>query len=185
MQSAVDALLELAREISLAVLLVLGMPVSAPATVGEASTTPELSFDAGAAYTVAKVVDGDTISVALNGGKKITIRMIGVDTPEVVDPRKPVECFGKEASEQTKKLLTGHEVRLELDSTQGTYDKYNRVLAYVYRDDGLLVNKALIENGFGHEYTYRIPYEFQKQFKAAQKDARDHERGLWAPGVCE
>lgn len=185
MQSAIDTVLSLAREISLAVLLVLGMPAGATATVQEASTTPDISFDAGSVYTVAKVIDGDTISVNLDGGKKFTVRMIGVDTPEVVDPRKPVECFGKEASEQTKKLLTGHEVRLELDSTQGTYDKYNRVLAYVYRDDELLINKALIEQGYGHEYTYRVPYEFQKAFKAAQKDARDHERGLWAPGVCE
>ena len=55
-------------------------------------------------YQVIKVVDGDTITIDLNG-KAETIRLIGINTPETVDPRKPVECFGVEASNKAKELL--------------------------------------------------------------------------------
>src|SRR6478672_4300390 len=62
--------------------------------------------------TVLKVVDGDTIHVSANG-KKLKIRMIGLDTPETVDPRKPVQCFGREASAQAKTILGGQSVYLQ------------------------------------------------------------------------
>ena len=72
---------------------------------------------------VVKVVDGDTIDVQI--GEKIErVRMIGVDTPETVDPRKTAQCFGKEASNKTKEMLGGKNVRLESDSTQDDRDKY-------------------------------------------------------------
>lgn len=182
-----DAFLEslgwAAREVGLALLFMLGMSVPqqvATSTVNYEDAVPQ----SGVNYSVTKVVDGDTISIDL-GGVKRTVRMIGLNTPETVDPRRPVECFGKEASSKMKELLSGREVRLEFDASQGTYDKYHRLLAYVYRDDGVLINKYMIEEGYGHEYTYNVPYEFQKTFKQAERDAKFHEKGLWAPGVCE
>jgi micrococcal nuclease len=132
---------------------------------------------------VVHIVDGDTIDVEIDGEKK-RIRLIGADTPEVVDPRKTVQCFGVEASEKTKSLLTGKTVRLETDPTQGDKDIYGRLLRYVYLEDGTLVNKLLISEGFAHEYTYKIPYRFQKEFKKAEKDAENGKVGLWADGVC-
>jgi micrococcal nuclease len=133
---------------------------------------------------VVKVVDGDTLSVRL-GGEIVTVRMIGIDTPETVDPRKPVECFGKEASDYAKMLLDGRMVHIEQDPTQGELDKYGRLLAYVYLENDLLVNHALIENGYAHEYTYNIPYRYQKEFQTAEEEARAAKRGLWADGACE
>jgi micrococcal nuclease len=120
----------------------------------------------------------------------VRVRLIGLDTPEVVDPRKPVQCFGKEASAEMKKITGAGYARLELDPSQGTYDKYGRLLAYVYiplnsKQEGLLVNKYMIDEGYGHEYTYDIPYKYQKDFKAAERSARESGKGLWAPGVCE
>lgn len=135
-------------------------------------------------YQVIKVVDGDTLVINKNGSSE-TVRLIGIDTPETVDPRKTVQCFGKEASDMTKSLLVGRQVRIETDPTQGERDKYDRLLAYVYRDDGLFINKYLIENGYAHEYTYRLPYRYQADFKAAQKIAQTEHRGLWAPDVCD
>ncbi len=82
-------------------------------------------------YSVVKVVDGDTVTLSHND-KKETVRLIGINTPETVDPRKPVECFGKEASAQAKALMTGKNVRIEKDASQGDYDKYERLLAYVF-----------------------------------------------------
>lgn len=135
-------------------------------------------------YDVVKVIDGDTLSVSMEG-KTETIRLIGVNTPETVDPRKSVECFGREASKKAKELLSGRKVRVENDQSQGTRDKYGRMLVYVYREDGLLVNKYLVEHGYAYEYTYNTPYKFQSEFKAAQKSAETNKRGLWADGVCE
>jgi micrococcal nuclease len=134
-------------------------------------------------YYVLKVVDGDTIKINIDG-KTETIRLIGMDTPETVDPRKPVQCFGKEASDKGKELLSGQKVRIETDPTQGDRDRYNRLLAYVYRDDGLFYNKYMIENGYAYEYTYNTPYEYQTEFKKAQDYAMNNNLGLWSPNTC-
>ncbi|MHB1086587.1 MAG: thermonuclease family protein [Minisyncoccota bacterium] len=139
-------------------------------------------------YPIVKVVDGDTIVVSI-AGANTTVRLIGLDTPETVDPRKTVQCFGAEASAEMKKILSGQYVRLEMDPSQGEKDKYGRLLAYVYapanvRPEGILLNIYMIEEGFGHEYTYNIPYKYQTEFKTAEKTAREAKRGLWADGVC-
>lgn len=134
-------------------------------------------------YPVVRVVDGDTIVVHVDGVDE-KIRLIGVNTPETVDPRKTVECFGKEASAFTKKLLENKSVRLERDSTQDNRDKYKRLLRYVFFEDGALFNRELIAEGYAYEYTYKIPYTHQTEFKSAQHDAEQNKRGLWAPDVC-
>jgi micrococcal nuclease len=134
-------------------------------------------------YIVTKVVDGDTIDISYKG-KVERLRLIGINTPEVVDPRKTVECFGREASENAKKLLTGQEVRVAADPSQDARDKYGRLLMYVWRRDGLFYNLEAIKDGFAYEYTYNLPYMYQKDFRAAQKYAQENKAGLWADGVC-
>lgn len=134
-------------------------------------------------YKVAEVVDGDTIKVELNG-KSETVRLIGVDTPETVDPRKTVQCFGQEASNFTKKALSGKSVKLEADPSQGDRDKYSRLLRYVVLEDGANFNKLLLSEGYAYEYTYNIPYKYQAEFKAAQKAAENGSKGLWAASAC-
>ena len=129
-------------------------------------------------YRVIKVVDGDTVTIDMDG-KSTTLRLIGLDTPETLDPRKPVHCFGVEASNKAKEILTGTYVSLETDASQDTYDKYGRLLAYIYLSDGTPFNQYMIEEGYGHEYTYNAAYKYQKQFKAAQKRAEAGEKGLW------
>ncbi len=129
-------------------------------------------------YEVIKVVDGDTFNVKVDG-YTVKVRMIGVDTPETVDPRKVVQCFGKEASNASKQLLSKRTVRLETDPTQGKSDKYGRLLAYAYNDEDIFVNSYLIEKGYAHEYTYNIPYKYQKEFKDLEKQAKEGRFGLW------
>lgn len=133
--------------------------------------------------TVVRVIDGDTI-VVREEGKEVKVRLIGVDTPESVDTRTKVQCFGKEAAAFTTKLLSGEQVRLEPDATQTDTDIYGRLLRYVYIADGQLVNDRLIREGYAHEYTYKIPYQKQVQFREAQKEAREQRRGLWSKEVC-
>jgi micrococcal nuclease len=134
-------------------------------------------------YSVVKVVDGDTIDVDINGQTE-RIRFIGLNTPETVDPRKPVECFGQEASKKMSEMLAGQAVRLEVDSTQGNRDKYNRLLRYIYLKDGTDIVLKMIKEGYGYEYAYELPYQNQKQYDEAEIYARENEQGLWAPGVC-
>ncbi|MFH0892470.1 MAG: thermonuclease family protein [Candidatus Falkowbacteria bacterium] len=164
-----------------------GDQASEPAVV-ENKTEPALAdtaeeSEAPVYYPVVKVVDGDTIDVNIDG-KTERIRFIGLNTPETVDPRKPVECFGKEASIRAGELLSGQEVRLKTDPTQGDRDKYDRLLRYVYLKDGTDIALKLISDGYGYEYAYDLPYKNQDQYNKAEADARENERGLWAPGVC-
>ena len=148
------------------------------------ATTTDVSTETRDVYVVSRVVDGDTIEVTKNGIKE-KVRLIGVNTPETVDPRKKVECFGKEASAYAKEILINQKVTVVPDSTQDTRDRYGRLLAYVYREDGLFVNKHMIAEGYGYEYTYKVPYLFQKEFKEAQLRAQTEGKGLWAEGLCE
>jgi micrococcal nuclease len=136
------------------------------------------NIDSSTLYSVTKVLDGDTFDIKM-GDQNVKVRMLGIDTPETVDPRKVVQCFGKQASDKTKELITGHSVTLQTDTTQGIADKYGRILAYVYRDDGLFINQYLLENGYAHEYTYNVPYQKQKEFKQLAKKAREQKLGLW------
>lgn len=134
-------------------------------------------------FPVIRVIDGDTIIVDIHGIQE-RIRLIGVNTPETVDPRRTVECFGKQASQFLKDTLEGKSVSLATDPTQGDRDKYGRLLRYVFLEDKTFINKIIIKEGYGHEYTYRIPYKYQKEFKQAQENARLEKRGLWAPNAC-
>lgn len=133
-------------------------------------------------FDVVKVIDGDTITIKL-GDKNETIRLIGLDTPETSDPRTGVQCFGKEATAKLKSVI-GKRVSIEKDAKEGERDKYDRLLAYIYSEEGIFLNKYLIEQGFAYEYTYDDPYKYQKEFKAAQADAKAKKRGLWAPDAC-
>lgn len=136
------------------------------------------------AYNVVKVIDGDTVVLNIDGVNE-TVRLIGINTPETVHPSKPVECFGFEASNKAKEILTGEIVFLEKDSTQSERDKYNRLLGYLILSDGTNFNKMMIREGYAYEYTYIVPYKYQAEFKQAQKDAEVGKVGLWADGVCE
>lgn len=147
-------------------------------------STSQRSPDQPEYYRITSVTDGDTLKIDING-KTETLRLIGIDTPETVDPRKPVECFGKEAADYIKGITTGKKVRLEQDSTQSNKDKYNRLLRYVYLEDGTSVNRQMIEGGYAFEYTYDSnPYKYQAEYKASQIAAREGARGLWAKTTC-
>jgi micrococcal nuclease len=153
-----------------------GIPLSSAGQPGQVASRQS--------YPVAKVVDGNTIDVLI-GGVKERIRLIGVNTPETVDPRKPVQCYGPEASAAAKAKLTSASVFLESDSSQDDKDKYDRLLRYVFLADGTDFDEWLIENGYGFEYTYKTPYKYQAQFKAAQQRAKQNGIGLWAVATCD
>ena len=140
-------------------------------------------IDENTLYEVVRVVDGDTIDVSI-GGKNERIRVIGLNTPETVDPRRTVECFGLEATSKAQELLLNKQVRLEADPTQGERDTYGRLLRFVFLEDGQNYGLEMISQGYGREYTYSVPHKYQREFQEAQKAAENAQRGLWAPDAC-
>jgi micrococcal nuclease len=131
-----------------------------------------VSVSSASAQLVTRVVDGDTIVVAGVG----TVRLVAVDTPETVDPRKPVQFFGKEASEFTHRKAHGKIVQLEFDFHRT--DKYQRTLAYVYLPDGTFLNAEIVKQGYGHAYG-QYPFKYLDQFREYERAAREAGRGLW------
>ena len=137
---------------------------------------PVEDFTGDTAYKVVRVIDGDTVKIDYNG-KATNVRLIGVDTPETVHPNKPVEAYGKEASNFTKNLLLGESVylRFDIDKT----DKYGRLLAYLYRaPDGLFVNLEIVRQGYGHAYT-QFPFKHMELFRYYGNRARTVGKGLY------
>lgn len=148
-------------------LLLLTMLLGACTATGQPQANGEM------VATVKRVVDGDTFE--LETGEKV--RMIGMDTPETVKPNHPVEPYGKEASNFTKELLTDQKVTLKFDVEP--YDKYKRLLAYVYLSDGTFVNEKLVRDGYARIMTIPPNVAQADLFLAAEREAREQNRGLW------
>lgn len=149
-----------------------------PNTSTDLPTIENPNFSRAVSYPVERIVDGDTFSVKIDG-KSVTVRMIGVDTPETVHPSKPVQAYGKEASRFTTNLLTGERVFLLYEGDRPEKDKYGRTLAYAYRaPDGLFVNAEIIRQGYGHVYTV-YPFKHLEQFRELAQFAMNKKKGLW------
>jgi micrococcal nuclease len=131
-----------------------------------------------ALYRVVKVIDGDTIKVDI-GGEIETVRLIGIDTPEIANPYNPREdYFGPEAAQYAKQLMERQLVYLIPDPMESNRDKYDRLLRYVFLEDGTLINAKLIKEGFAFNYIYE-PFQFMKQFDYLEKQAKENRLGLW------
>jgi micrococcal nuclease len=127
---------------------------------------------------VIRVIDGDTIVVSPNE----KVRLIGVDAPETVHPKRTAQCFGKDATEFTRSLVERQTIRLVLDESNATRnhkDRYGRTLAYIYFDDGTMLNAELIRRGYAHAYT-RFPFRHAVEFRQLERIARSQAVGLWA-----
>jgi micrococcal nuclease len=157
-------------------------PEPAPSYASTASVSASASPDANAARdydataTVSRVVDGDTIEIspAINGIEDV--RLIGMDTPETVDPGEEVEPLGPEASTFATDALTGQSVGLEFDVERE--DQYDRLLAYVYTG-GEMFNEDLVEEGLAQAYPYEPNTRYEGRFAAAQEEARADGLGIW------
>jgi len=128
----------------------------------------------GKAIKVAKVVDGDTIQL-VNGEY---LRYIGIDTPEEFDPRKPVQCYAKEAADRNKALVEGKDIIFYNDVS--VHDKYGRWLGFVYLADGTFVNKELVLEGYAFSYPYKPDNYKQSEFDNAETKAQQSNLGIWS-----
>jgi micrococcal nuclease len=130
---------------------------------------------------VAEHIDGDTVRLLFDNPPpaittRETVRLLGVDTPETVHPKKPVEFFGKEASDFTKTRLLGKNVYIAFD--RELRDRYGRLLVYIYTGPGECFNAEIIRQGYAHAYL-RFPFQFMDEFKELQREAREKGLGLW------
>lgn len=159
-------------------------PTVSPPTQNVVDNIPVATISAtygveGEIALVTEVVDGDTIKIEGHA-----IRLIGIDTPETKDPRKSVQCFGKEASNKLKELVEGKVVILQKDVSE--VDKYKRLLRYILLplDNGslLFVNDYMIREGYARALTYPPDVKYTEQFLETQKQAKAESRGLW--GYC-
>lgn len=135
-------------------------------------------------YTLLKVIDWDTIKVE-NSNEEINIRMIGLDAPEKSTTRYwYTECFWNEATNHLNEILSWiTKIQVEQDPTQWETDKYWRLLWYVFLSWNN-INQKMIEDGYWFEYTYNLPYKYQKTFKKAEKNARVKKLWLWNKDTC-
>ncbi|MBI4688026.1 MAG: thermonuclease family protein [Nitrospirae bacterium] len=152
-------------------LIVVSVLISALITVPFVSLSNAQSCDY---YVVSRVIDGDTFEIS--DSRKI--RLIGIDTPETVDPREDVQWFGREASKKLKEWISDKKVCLkkDIDETKDT-DKYGRLLRYVWRDK-FFVNAELVKQGYAFAYT-AYPFQYMEDFRRYEKQARGNNRGLW------
>jgi len=136
---------------------------------------------------VKRVVDGDTLFLE----NREYVRLLGIDTPEMHESAKlyrdaqrskqsveSIKQDGRKAYEFTKQLVEGKRVRLEFDWQR--YDKYNRILAYVFLEDGTLVNAQIVEAGYARLTNFRINATYADLFLKLYHEARENKRGLWA-----
>lgn len=123
-------------------------------------------------FRVTRVLDGDTI--VLDNGE--TVRLIGVDAPEIHHPEIPVQRFGQEAAEFLRRFAEGFECTLEYEPND-IRDRYGRLLAYVFVGDRL-ANAEIIRRGYAYAYT-RFPFRRQAEFIALEREAREYQYGLW------
>lgn len=128
---------------------------------------------------VESIVDGDTIRVSF-GSSSEPVRLLGIDTPESVDPTRPVQCFGAEATDRITDLIPpGTELRLEVD--REPRDQYGRLLAYVYRaSDNLFVNSSLLRDGFAALSLYPPNDTYREQLEQAARRAQTANVGFWS-----
>lgn len=136
---------------------------------------------------VTRVIDGDTLVLENNE----LARLIGIDTPEMHESSKlyrdaqrfgqdveAIKRLGRQSYEFTKKLAEGKRVRLEFDAER--YDKYKRILVYVYLEDGTFVNARIVEAGYASLMTYPPNVKYADLFLKLYRQARQNQRGLWS-----
>lgn len=160
----------------------LGWYITGPDTNTGTGTEPEPAAARGARVgTVTGVVDGDTIRVRTATGT-VTVRVLGIDTPETVHPDIGVECGGPAAARVAGRILRDRKVTLTTDATQGAEDRYGRDLAYVDLHRGGDFGVLMLRRGRAAEYTYRTPYHRQDDYRRLEAIAQRHDRGMW--GSC-
>lgn len=130
-------------------------------------------------FKVTRIVDGDTFVLET----KDKVRLLGVDTPELHHPKKPVQCFAQEAKDFSSRQVLNQKVKLTFEGSPR--DRYNRVLAWIWYGPGYkkLLNAEIIKQGYGFSFR-KYPTSKLEEFNRLEQEARTNKRGLWADNAC-
>lgn len=162
-------------------------PTPVPTPTGTSTPTPSPSPTntppPAVTYPIGRIVAADLFEVVVEGRPE-AVRPIGVKAPNALDPQRPVDCYGAEATQVARALLEGKRVRVEGDPAVGARDADGRVLAYIWLPDGGLYNEVLLRQGFAVEDAVAGLSRFQPLFSEAQVDAKRQGKGLWSPRTC-
>jgi micrococcal nuclease len=162
--------------------IVVGVVVVAVVLIltGEMPAAAQVQVIAPSSATVTLVIDGDTLVARLADGSEVTVRLIGIDTPETQQAGVPVECGGPQATEALRQLADGQPVNLVSDPTQDAVDRFGRSLFYVDRTaDGLDVGEEMLRRGFAEVFVFERDFQRLPPYRDAQAEARDFEEGVW------
>ena len=130
-------------------------------------------------YNVIAVNDGDDIVVNINGVIE-GVKLIGLDAPEKEDFLKAESCFGIESSQALRAFINNNRVKLVKDTLKEDRDDNNRLLRYVYLEDGRSLQEYLLKEGYAKEYTHKgIFYQSQATYKALEQVAKSSKKGFW------
>ena len=160
------------------------VPVKSDQTLAEGEVKGEAdveTLEEIKSYKVTSIVDGDTLHIEIDGMDK-TVRLVGIDTPELHHPEKPVECFAQEANDRLSELVLNKEVTIQYDEKQGNQDQYGRELLYIWVGD-TFVNDYMIREGYAYAYR-EIKSDYLDQFIQAEEEAKNNKQGLWGD-VCQ
>ena len=125
------------------------------------------------------VDDGDSIGIA--GGERV--RYLGINAPELAHDRAPSEPYGEEARIFNKQLVLGRWVRLELGDERR--DRYGRLLAYVFLEDGRFINGELVRQGFAHLLRRQTKLRYWDRLLELQRKALKEKKGMWSITAVE
>ena len=164
-----------------------GVTAAPPSPTPTPTPTPTVAATQTSARVVS-VIDGDTLKVRTSSGRYITVRLIGVDTPETRKPGRGVECGGKQATAAMQKLVLGRRrgrtlgrpVTLTSDPTQDATDRFGRTLAYVNVVGGSDVGRSMVTTGWATVYVFEAPFARLAPFTSAQNAAKTAARGAWS-----
>ncbi|MFC1577193.1 thermonuclease family protein [Candidatus Omnitrophota bacterium] len=124
-------------------------------------------------FEVVRIADGNTIVLDIGD----TVYLLGVNSPDITHNSEAIRNLAERSLAFTKKMCAGKRVRLEFDGR--SVDKFGRVLAYVYLEDGTFLNAEIIKNGYGQASTIRA-FKLSEQFREYEKEARENKAGFWA-----
>ena len=131
-------------------------------------------------FRVVRVIDGDTLDLdAADGGSSTTtVRLLGIDAPEMVDSEPMPMSFGREATELARRLALGKQATVYLDERGDTRGPYGSLLAYLELPDGAFLNETLVSEGCAHADVH-FPHSYYHKYRQLEAGARALDKGLW------
>lgn len=169
--------------LALSLIVHFGAPTEDTILSDATGTRPQAAMELVGTFNVVQIVDGDTVVLDVFG-KYESVRLVGIDAPEVNWETESPECYAFEARDRVEELLAGRQATLLRDLSQDDRDTYGRMLGYILLEDGRDLGELLLREGYVREFTFKKPYAKQSVFRAAETEAQAAGKGIFMKDVC-